>query len=160
MTEEAKAAKAYLLNEVPQLLKNLEEGVQPVWGLMTAQHMLEHLIVVFKMALGRVKLPVITPPEKLDRARGFLISEGPMRRSVPSPIGRDELQPLRFVSLEAAREKLILEIGGYIRFTGENPDFVANHPYGGPMSTEDWLRFHKKHFIHHFTQFRLIPEDA
>ena len=83
-----------------------------------------------------------------------------MRRSVPSPTGKNELQALRFDSLADAIKKLKEEVIKFDEFREQNPEFLAVHPYSGPMNPAEWLLFHRKHFKHHFIQFDLIPDYA
>lgn len=146
------------LNTVPTLLENLSVDVEPQWGKMTPQHMVEHLIVTFKLSIGRIKIPVISSIEDHPRLKAYLMKDSPMRRSVPSPTGKDDLQPLRSASLEEAKERLLREIESFIEFEQQQPEFIANHPYGGPMKSSEWLQFHRKHIKHHFIQFGLIPD--
>jgi len=158
MDEQLIAVEKFFTEEVPSLLENLDENQQPVWGIMTPHHMIEHLIVTFKMSIGRIKIPVISKEEDFPKLKAYLMKDSPMRRSVPAPTGKNELQPLRAGSLEEAKEKLIKETDAFLAFMKATPDFVADHPFGGPMRSEEWIFFHKKHFKHHFIQFGLIPD--
>lgn len=158
MDEQIQSVEEFFAQEVPILLEKLNSNQQPVWGLMTPQHMLEHLIVIFKMSIGRIKLPVVSKEADFPKLKAYLMMDSPMRRSVPSPNGKNELQPLRSASMEEAKEKLLKEIQSFLSFMQANPGFVADHPYGGPMTVEEWLLFHRKHFKHHFIQFSLIPD--
>ena len=155
---EQEKAKRFLLNDFPVMLFTLEADQTPLWGLMTPQHMVEHLIVTYKMAIGRIKLPVVSKEEDWSRIKGYFMKDGPMKRSVPSPTGKNNLQPLRSASLDEAREKLLQETAHFLAFVDEHPDFVANHPYGGPMTAVEWLLFNRKHIKHHFIQFGLMPD--
>ncbi|PIQ46967.1 MAG: hypothetical protein COW03_17615 [Cytophagales bacterium CG12_big_fil_rev_8_21_14_0_65_40_12] len=157
--EKLTQARAFFNQDVPLYIAEINEQHQPIWGIMTPHHMLEHLIVTFKLSLGRIQIPVVTPADKLEKRKAYLINDSPMLRSVPSPTGNNELQPLRTSSLEEAKQKLLKEIESYLVFVEAEPSFVSNHPYGGPMTAQEWLLFHKKHFIHHFTQFGIIPEN-
>lgn len=145
-------------NEIPLLLEQLTSDQQPAWGIMTPHHMLEHLIVTFKMSIGRIKIPVVSKEEDFPKLKAYLMKDSPMRRSVPSPTGKNELQPLRSASLEEAKDKLISEISSFLAYMHANPAAIADHPFGGPMTSAEWLFFHKKHFKHHFIQFSLIPD--
>lgn len=158
MENQILTATSFFEKNVPVVLAKLEAEVKPAWGKMTPQHMVEHLIVIFKISIGRIKIPVASKEEDLPRLKAYLMKDSPMRRSVPSPTGKNELQPLRSVSLDTAKEKLINEIAAFLTFVKTQPDFVAAHPYGGPMTAEEWLLFHRKHFKHHFIQFGLIPD--
>lgn len=148
----------FLFAAFPRLLRQLSADAKPAWGLMTPQHMVEHLIVTYKMSIGRIRIPVISAAEDHPRLKAYLMKDSPMRRSVPSPTGNNELQPLRSASLEEAVAKAIKETSSFLRFVDEQPDFMADHPYGGPMRADEWLFFHRKHIKHHFIQFNLIPD--
>lgn len=158
MQNQKEEVVAFLSVEFPQLLRQLSADAKPAWGLMTAQHMVEHLIVTYKMSIGRIKILVISAVEDQPRLKAYLMKDNPMRRSVPSPTGNNELQPLRSGSLQEAVEKAIKETEHFLRFVKEQPDFMADHPYGGPMRADEWLFFHRKHIKHHFIQFNLIPD--
>ncbi|GAB5524584.1 MAG: hypothetical protein Roseis2KO_24560 [Roseivirga sp.] len=148
----------FLTIEFPRLLRQLPVDAKPAWGLMTPQHMVEHLIVTYKMSIGRIKIPVISATEDHPRLKAYLMKDSPMRRSVPSPTGNNELQPLRSASLQEAVDKAIKETGSFLKFVDEQPDFMADHPYGGPMRADEWLFFHRKHIKHHFIQFNLMAD--
>jgi len=156
--EDIRLAETFFNEEAPLALDQLTRDTKPQWGVMTAQHMVEHLIVTYKMAIGRIKIPLVISPEKAERNKAYLIADSPMRRSVPSPSGNNDLQPLRAASLEEAVEKLKLEIQNFGEFIEAHPDHKAIHPYGGELNAEQWLLFNRKHMKHHFIQFGLIPD--
>ncbi len=158
MTETHEEVKQFLSKEVRTVLADLKEDTPALWGLMTPQHMIEHLIVTFKMSIGRIKIPVVSAEEDLPRIKAYLMKDSPMRRSVPSPLGKNELQPLRSASLEEARDKLLSEVDHFVKFQEEQPDFIANHPFGGAATATEWLYIHRKHIKHHFIQFGLIAD--
>lgn len=152
------SATSFLIEEAPAHLAELTTDHSAVWGKMTPQHMVEHLIITFKMSIGKINIPIVTKEEDWPKTKAYLMKDSPMRRNIPSPVGNDELQPLRFPDLESAKAKLLEERDFFLNFIKEQPDFVANHPYGGPMKAQEWLLFHRKHFKHHFIQFGLIPD--
>lgn len=158
MEEQLSETRNFFDKEFGSILDKLKEDAKPLWGIMTPQHMVEHLIVTFKMSIGRINIPVVSREEDFPRLRTYLMKDSPMRRSVPSPTGKNELQPLRSASLQEATDKLKAEVIKYFDFMEEQPDFTANHPYGGPMNPSEWFLFHRKHCKHHFIQFGLIPD--
>ncbi len=158
MDRELENTKVFLSKELPGLLEKLTTAHQPNWGLMTSHHMLEHLIVVYKMSIGRIKLPIITKEEDWPRNKAYLVKDSAMRRNVPSPTGKNDLQPLRTASLDEARQKVLKETTSFLAFAEAEPDFIADHPYGGPMNMKEWMLFHRKHIKHHLIQFGIIPD--
>lgn len=157
MEQEVLSARAFF-KEAPLLLDQLTVDTQPLWGLMTPQHMVEHLIVTYKMAIGRIKIPLAISTEKAEQNKAYLTADSPMRRSVPSPSGNNNLQPLRSASLGEAIEKLRHEIQKFGEFIDANPSHKALHPYGGDFNADEWMLFTRKHMKHHFIQFGLIAD--
>lgn len=158
MQQEVLSAKQFFSEEAPQILDQLKEDAQPQWGLMTPQHMVEHLIVTYKMAIGRIKLPLAITEDKIARNKAYLIDDSPMRRSVPNPNGNNSLQPLRSATLQEAKDKLKAEMLNFEEFLQANPEHKAIHPYAGELNGNEWLLFTRKHIKHHFIQFGLIPD--
>ncbi len=158
MQNEIATVEKFLSEKVPNVIQTLKEDQKPLWGLMTPQHMVEHLIVIYKLSIGRIKLPVASKEEDLPRLKAYLMKDSPMRRSVQAPNGNNNLQPLRSANLQEAKEKFLNETAHFVSFMKEQPDFIANHPFGGPMTSEEWAQFHRKHIKHHFIQFGLIPD--
>lgn len=52
---------AFLQRDVPSLLARLDPAQVPVWGQMTAQHMVEHLTGALRLSMGRYGLPAPPP---------------------------------------------------------------------------------------------------
>ena len=71
----AQVARAFLQNEVPQIIKGLKEDAVPSWGAMSAQEMLEHLIIALKVSMGEIDIPIVTTPDQYDRIRHHLIGD-------------------------------------------------------------------------------------
>lgn len=155
---EVLSAEQYLQEDATEHLAKLTTEHSAAWGKMTPQHMVEHLIITFKMSIGKINIPFVTKEEDWPKTKAYLMKDSPMRRNVPSPVGNNDLLPLRFPDLDAAKAKLLQERDAFLQFVKEEPDFLANHPYGGPMTAQEWLLFHRKHFKHHFIQFGLIPD--
>jgi len=160
MQEEIHSASTFFSEEVPKVLDVLTTDTKPSWGLMTPQHMVEHLIVTYKMSIGRIKIPLAVAPEDTEKNKGYLVKDAPMRRNVSAPGGNNELQPLRFDNLDIAKGKLKEEILKFEEFRQQNPEFHAVHPFGGSMNMNEWLLFHRKHVKHHLIQFELIADYA
>ncbi|MDX5340781.1 MAG: hypothetical protein LPK25_17275, partial [Cyclobacteriaceae bacterium] len=52
------------VQEINSRLESLKEDSQPIFGKMTAQHMIEHLILTIKISYGRIKIPHFEPSER------------------------------------------------------------------------------------------------
>jgi len=145
-----------MINKFIAKLNLLKSDQNPLWGKMSAQHMVEHLILAVKMGNGNLKLECINPPEKLPTLKKFLMSSRPMPKGFVNPIiGADNLL-LNYSSLDEAKNKLEEEIEDYYRFFEENPDAKTMNVTFGKLNKTEWDHFHKKHFTHHLEQFGLL----
>jgi hypothetical protein len=145
-----------LTNNYLMLLNKLDPQLKPLWGKMTPQHMVEHLILAVQMSNGKLKLECFNPPEKIPTLKRFLMSNRPMPKGFVNPvIGPDNL-PLNYSSLDESKKKLEEEIEDYYRFFEENPDVRPVNVTFGELNKEEWDVFHKKHFTHHLSQFGLL----
>ena len=137
-------------------LNTLTVDQQPEWGIMTPQHMVEHLIVATKMSNGGLHIPCRIPKEMIPKYKAFLLeSDGEMERGIKAG-GMEGLLDLRYSSLEEAINKLESEIDTFHAYFEANPDAKIENPVLAEIGYEDWKTFHKKHFTHHFKQFGLI----
>lgn len=141
------------INELLKKLDNLTIETKPLWGKMTAQHMVEHLIFAFRMSNGKLKLECANPPEKLPTIKRLMLSGRPLPQNYINPAIGENLLPLRFESLEKAKEILAEEIIAHYKYFEENPDAVQTNVTCGDLNKGEWEIFHQKHFTHHLRQF-------
>jgi hydroxymethylglutaryl-CoA reductase/oxepin-CoA hydrolase/3-oxo-5,6-dehydrosuberyl-CoA semialdehyde dehydrogenase len=145
-----------ITNNYLMLLNKLDPQQKPLWGKMTPQHMVEHLILAVQMSNGKLTLECFNPPEKIPSLKRFLMSSRPMPKLFVNPVIGEALRPLEYSSFEEAIEKLKKEIDVYILFFENNPDAKQVNVTFGELNKEEWNVFHKKHFRHHLTQFGLL----
>jgi len=145
-----------MINHFITKLNLLKPDQKPVWGKMSAQHMVEHLILAVKMGNGKLKFECINPPEKLPTLKNFLMSNRPMPKGFVNPVIGQENLPLNYSSLDEATSKIKEEVEDYYRFFEENPDAKPVNATFGELSKNEWDHFHKKHFTHHLGQFGLL----
>jgi hypothetical protein len=140
-----------------QLRKKLEDltpDQKPGFGIMTPQHMVEHLILTVKLSQGKITVPTIEPtPEALAIKHNILYDKGEIPKGIRAPGTKGELLPLRFGSLDEAKEKLIDAWKHFELYYFQYPEAQLKHPFFGPLTYEEWKEFHAKHFQHHFSQF-------
>jgi oxepin-CoA hydrolase/3-oxo-5,6-dehydrosuberyl-CoA semialdehyde dehydrogenase len=140
--------------EIQNSLENLSEGSNQLFGKMTPQHMVEHLIITFKLSSGRVNIPEFEPNEKqLEYKRLLLRTDMEFPKGVRAPGLPAELLPLRFDSLHTAKEKLIQAMEEFENTFSEAPDLMTLHPRFGKLTYTEWKVFHDKHLSHHLGQF-------
>lgn len=148
----------FVREESPRLLARLTPDSPAVWGLMTPQHMVEHLSSLFYIARKDLGLPCVTPEERLERAKKFLWNDRPMKRDVPNPdLKAGELRPLRAANLEDAKALYLKSLAAFYAHYAAEPDFKTMHPVFGILGFREWEAFHAKHITHHFRQFGLLP---
>lgn len=142
--------------EISSRLKNLTEQSQAKFGIMTPQHMVEHLILTVKLSYGRIKIPEFEPNEKqLMQKQALIYSDILFPKGVRAPGIGDHLLDLRFENLLSAKNELFKSINDYHNFFSENSAELTTHPRFGKLTYDEWERFHHKHFSHHFEQFEI-----
>jgi hypothetical protein len=135
-------------------VSTLDASQKPLWGAMSAQRMIEHLTESVQVSSGKIELEQITPDDKLDRMISFLESDKPMAKNIEvSFAGKDV--PLRHEEIELAIDELVEEWIDFEELYASEASLKIPHPYYGPLTFEQWLRLHSKHFTHHFEQFGL-----
>ena len=137
-------------------LETLTTYHKPLWGKMSAQHMVEHLILAVKMGNGKLRLKCFNPPEKLPALKRFLISERQFPKEFINPTIGPELLKLKYPNLAEAKAKLKSEVNDYKTFFEDNPDARPVNVTFGELNKEEWDVFHQKHFTHHLKQFGLF----
>ena len=152
-------ARSFILNDISPALEMLTDDVIPKFGIMTAQHMVEHLSALFYLGRKEVGLPCITPENELPERRAFLNNSEPFWKNMKAVgVPQDGLMDLRFTNLEEAKGRLISSIGAYYKFHETHPGTKILHPIFGKIGIELWDRFNYKHTIHHFQQFGLLDK--
>ena len=98
----------------------------------------------------------MNPPEKLPVLKRFLLSPRPLPKNFINTVIGGDLKPLINKDLESALKTLLNEIDKIGVYFINNPEALPINPTFGPLNKEEWIRFHKKHFNHHFEQFGII----
>lgn len=146
----------FFTERVPQLMRTLSPSQTPLWGGMSPQHMVEHLVGSWMISNGRATSQLAIPEAKLPSYREFLFSDEEYAQNVPNPVFSKGLPPLRKPTLEAAIDTLEAEINRFFRYHDENPGATFTHPVFGVLDKKGWLLFQTKHMKHHMRQFGLL----
>ena len=144
------------LDKYINLITQLNADTSPKWGKMSAQHMVEHLILAVQNGNGKLKLECFNPPEKLPVLKRYLLSSRPLPQGFVNPYIGDDLKPLKFTNLEESINELKNEVEDYYSFFESDPDATITNITFGPLNKSEWEVFHDKHFTHHLTQFGLF----
>ena len=150
------------LKNVQEQLKGLEADATPAFGVMTPQHMLEHLIWVTKSSIkdfgpapDRSELP-----EKVLKFMHFIESGKPMKY-IEKDVTAADLNDLRLESLEAAKVGVAEAIDRLINDYNSRGDKPYFNPMMGVVSKEHMIDFHRRHFVHHLeSQYGLDAVSA
>ncbi|MCU0431401.1 MAG: hypothetical protein MUF42_15665 [Cytophagaceae bacterium] len=144
-------------NALHVLLTSLQEHTPPLWGRMTAQHMIEHLYDTLQFSNGKKEIKNYLPEEKSAKIKAVVIhSEQELPKGFKAPMLTETLPELQFQTLELSLHHLMVELHAFHVFFSENPSASPVNPTMGALFHEEWIIFHNKHFTHHFKQFGLL----
>jgi hypothetical protein len=143
----------FLRTKFVSLLQKIPADAAPHWGKMNLQQMIEHLSDVVMVASGKIKLPIVTPIDKLGRFRDFMMSEKPFKENTKSPVLPEAPTPLKKHTKEAAIGKLQEELIHFFEAFERDPVLITTHPVFGELNFEENIQIMHKHALHHLRQF-------
>ena len=149
--------KQFLTEELPKLLQNLKADTKARFGLMTPQHMIEHITVGIKSSIKRRAEPENSPTK---RQMGFqkFIANGAIFQHRPSDKTKADLPDLKYSSLEEALEQIPVAIHRFYDHFEANPNWKSYSSFMGELSYEQLELFHYMHLRYHCWQFGLLKE--
>ena len=138
--------------EIRERLSRVTPDTPRLWGRMNAHQMICHLADSFRGVLGERPLPMVKTP--IPRAvMKFLALNMPVQWPHGTPTGPNIDQfiggtrPTEFCADVAGLQTL------FERFVSEPGKIEPRHPFFGPMSERDWMRWGYLHTDHHLRQF-------
>ena len=138
-------------------LAKLTEQSTAKWGIMTPQHMVEHLTHGLHSAVNKIKLDVHTPEEYLEKYTDSLYNYYPFPKNSKTPVLEDGvLADLEYADLNEAKAKFLEAFDAFELYYKENPEATANNAVFGPLDKDLWDLMNRKHFNHHFEQFSIL----
>jgi oxepin-CoA hydrolase/3-oxo-5,6-dehydrosuberyl-CoA semialdehyde dehydrogenase len=139
------------------LLSGLSDKTTAKWGMMTPQHMVEHLVFHFQTAMGQIEMTVTTPEEKLEKWQESLWNYIAMPENFKHPkLDPEAPMPLGFGSLKEAIQALDKAFDDYQTYFKTNPGVTNPNAVFGHLDKTHWDLLGRKHFDHHLKQFGLI----
>ena len=150
----------FLRTKLISLLQKLNTDTAPLWGKMNARQMMEHIIDVVMVANGKIKLPVVTPADRLPRLQEFMMSEKPFKENTKSPVLVEEPTQLKKHTKEAAIGKLQEELIYFFEAFEKDHNLITRNPFFGDLNFEQNVQLLYKHARHHLRQFGVEPPDA
>lgn len=149
------AGKAeFLKHRFIPLLKQIPSDTKPHWGKMTLQQMIEHFSDNVRIASGKITYPdFVFPPEQLQKAREFMLSEKPFRENTVNPLLPETPAPVINMSTEDAIAELHKEVIYFFSVFEKNNLQVTRSPFYGDLNYEENIHLLYKHASHHLRQF-------
>lgn len=143
---------------IEQYLNQLTEKSEPKWGLMTAQHLMEHLEMGFKIASNEIQnFETATPAEHLEKVREMIFNHQKMPQNHKHPLMKAEkLEDLTHPDFATAKQKLLIAFDNFENYFKENPEQQTKNAVFGMMGKFEWDLLNTKHLNHHFEQFNIL----
>lgn len=141
-----------LLSSSSERLLRLDPATLPVWGKMTAQHMVEHLSTAMDMSLKNTSYTPQWDEETILKNKAYVLSQGLKRGKILSD---EELKELRNPDLPSAISEYSNRLNDFL-YAIETAPLSTYHIYFGRLDNSEWLAFHYWHTLHHLSQFSLV----
>ncbi|HHH50485.1 MAG TPA: aldehyde dehydrogenase family protein, partial [Saprospiraceae bacterium] len=142
---------------VEAALARLTENTKAKWGIMTPQHMVEHLEWIYQAGLGKIKTQQTTPEELIEKYQASLYNYKMLPKQFDHPLlKKGKLEDLRYENLAAAKTALLEAMDEVEIFFKNNPNGTLHQAVFGNLDEYMWELNNRKHFHHHFLQFGLI----
>jgi len=146
----------FIRTKLVSLLQKLKNDEPARWGKMNVQQMIEHFTDVMMVASGKIKLPIVTPADKLPRLREFMFSEKPFKENTKSPVLAEEPAPLKKHTKEASIGKLQEELIHFFEAFEKYPGLTTINPVFGELDFDANIQLLYKHALHHLKQFGIV----
>ena len=144
--------------KIEESLSKLATDTQPKWGILTPQHLLEHLELGYKIMSGEIQDFEIATPEKiLEQVHHSLYNfdKFPLGSAFPT-YRKEELEDLIHPDFETAKAKFFEARKAYQTFFKENPDAILKNMVFGELNRYESYLLERKHLNHHFEQFGIL----
>lgn len=147
----------FLKNDFIPLLKSADPSTTPRWGRMNFQQMVEHMVLTFKSANGKlVTDQQFTAEDKIPAFQEFLRTDKEFRENTKSPALPEEPLPVHYPSVEFATGKLESEVRDFFKVYEATPGLKIRNPIFGDLDYDLAVRLLYKHTRHHLKQFGLV----
>src|SRR5690606_19008403 len=128
--------------KIQKFLSKLTSDMKPKWGIMTPQHMLEHLEYTYRIASGEIQdFEVATPEKIVEKVHASLYTYDKFPRNTNFPLlEKDKLEALKYPDLETAKQKFQEQREKYLEFLKEHPEAkLKNLVFGELNKYESYL---------------------
>jgi oxepin-CoA hydrolase/3-oxo-5,6-dehydrosuberyl-CoA semialdehyde dehydrogenase len=145
-------------NNVTGYLSQLTEQSKAAWGILTPQHLVEHMEKGFRIASGEIQdFEIDTPVEHLAKVQEMVYNYKPMPKGFKHPLmEKESLDQLIHPDLASAKVKMLEAWDAYEAYFKANPDAETKNAVFGHLDKFGWDLLNTKHFNHHFEQFGIL----
>ncbi|MEO6302983.1 MAG: hypothetical protein ABIP51_07405 [Bacteroidia bacterium] len=138
-------------------IDKFSEEMTPLFGKLTPQHVLEHLLTSINLSTGKRQIEFFQTQEMADRFKAKLVyTDAEIPQGIKNPLLTDDLPELKYHSLDEAKQKLKAELEYFYEYRSQNPNAMGTHPRLNSLTMSEWTTMHTKHFSHHFKQYGLL----
>ncbi|WP_293894536.1 phenylacetic acid degradation bifunctional protein PaaZ [Flavobacterium sp.] len=144
--------------KIAEWLNKLTENMKPHWGILTPQHLLEHLEDGYKILSGQVQdFEIATPENILEKVHHSLYNYEKFPKGSAFPtMKKGELEELMHPDFLTAKEKFLEAREAYTTFFKENPKAILKNMVFGELNRYESYLLERKHLNHHFGQFGIL----
>ncbi|MGL2966500.1 phenylacetic acid degradation bifunctional protein PaaZ [Flavobacterium sp. XGLA_31] len=144
--------------KVIECINKLTADAKPQWGILTPQHLLEHLEQGYRIMSGEIQgFDIATPEKILDKVHNSLYNYEKFPRGTKFPtMKKDKLEDLVHPDFETAKAKFFEAKESYTTFFKENPEAVMKNMVFGELNRYESYLLERKHLNHHFEQFGIL----
>ncbi|WP_162127286.1 phenylacetic acid degradation bifunctional protein PaaZ [Flavobacterium phycosphaerae] len=144
--------------KIAECINKLTADAKPQWGILTPQHLLEHLEQGYRIMSGEIQdFDIATPEKILDKVHNSLYNYEKFPRGTKFPtMKKDELEDLVHPDFETAKVKFFEVRESYTVFFKENPEAVMKNMVFGELNRYESYLLERKHLNHHFEQFGIL----
>jgi len=143
-------ASADVVSETRERMLRVCAEDRALWGQMTATQMVRHLSFACEVPLGeRTAEPVMVPMPKLLK---FMALRSGLEWGKNLKTPKELVRALDEACLAEFDELVAVAVGKLETLAG-GARCVENHPFFGPMTAGDWMRWGYLHADHHLRQF-------
>jgi oxepin-CoA hydrolase/3-oxo-5,6-dehydrosuberyl-CoA semialdehyde dehydrogenase len=158
MVQKRSPFKEITRSTVDTYLKSLTEESKAAWGMMSAQHMVEHMEMAYRIASGEIQdFEIATAPEHLDKVVEMVYNHKPMPRLHGHPLmQKDQTETLQHADLATAKQKMLEAWERFEVFFKANPEAKTKNAVFGELDKFEWDLLNVKHWNHHLSQFGIL----
>jgi oxepin-CoA hydrolase/3-oxo-5,6-dehydrosuberyl-CoA semialdehyde dehydrogenase len=145
-------------DRIAECINKLTENTKPSWGILTPQHLLEHLEYSYRIMSGEIQdFDFATPEKILEKVHNSLYNYDKFPKGSAFPtMKKGELEDLLHPDFATAKAKFFEAREAYKTFFKENPEAILKNLVFGELNKYESYLLERKHLNHHFEQFNIL----